>query len=264
MKNYTFEKIIIAPQIVVYKNIFKKSKDMIDMLNDKNCIIGEWYEWFEQGFRKEVFQWDNRISESDSENVVYQKQIIQEFLDILNFIRNDYLSEFNLTNSIWPNFINDWDKMLKEPGYYDLDFFKWSNDKIKNKNLNLGEVMMPYHVDDWYHEKDYSTKKLIATLNIYLNDNYEGGEICAYDSISNKSYVYKPGEGDLVIMPSHSPFYHAVKFFKGSDRYFMRSFFKYEYIGTNSEEVDVLKEIKKYVDKDLQQISVDAEEIIIS
>ena len=264
MKNYTFEKIVVAPQIVIYKNIFKYNKEMIDMLNSKNCIIGEWYDWFEQGSRKEVFEWNNSILNSDSEEIIKQKNIIQEFLDILDFIRKDYFDEFNLRNSIWPKFINDWNKMLHEPTYYDLDFFKWSDDKLKNRNLKIGQVMMPYHVDDWYHEKDYSTKKLVATINIYLNSNYSGGEICAYDSISNKSYVYKPGEGDLVIMPSHSPFYHAVKFFEGADRYFMRSFFKYEYVGTSSEEVDVLEEIKKYVDKDLQQISVNAEEIIVS
>lgn len=257
-------KLIVAPQIVIYKNIFDDSKNLINFVNSENCIFGEWNNWFKQGYRKgpdeEYFP---KIDNTDMPMQIKQKILIKKFFDIAKFIRKDYFTDYNQFNSIWPNFIKDWDKVLIEPEGYDFDIFKWSFDKVSQVDLNIDNIMMPYHVDDWDREGNLSYKKNIVTINVYLNDDYEGGEICAYDLNTNKSYTYKPSPGDAVVMPSHSPFYHAVKYFKEDDRYFMRTFFKYDYKGSgvyiNKEELSL--DTKNYVDKDLQTLSVSAEEI---
>lgn len=259
-----FEKVVVAPQIVIYKNIFKDSKQLIDSVNSDNCIFGEWNQWFKQGYRKGYDdEYRPEIFETDSYEQIKQKFLIKKFLSIADFIRKDYFADYNQSNSIWPNFIKNWDEMLKDPKGYDVDIFKWSFEKVSQTNFDINNIMMPYHVDDWEREDNFSYKKNIVTINIYLNNEYEGGEICAYDLNTNKSYIYKPSAGDAVVMPSHSPFYHAVKYFKGADRYFIRTFFKYEYEGSGlySSKEELFLDTKKYVDEDLQTLSVSAEEI---
>ena len=50
------EKLVVAPQIVIYKNIFKYSKELIDLLENDNMdsLFSPWREWYEQGYRKNV------------------------------------------------------------------------------------------------------------------------------------------------------------------------------------------------------------------
>lgn len=264
-----FEKVTVAPQIVIYKNIFKHSKDLIDLLDSDNCVLGQWNNWFIQGYRKGPDEeYLPKLNEGDTYLQVKEKVLIQNFFEIAEFIRKDYFSDYNQSNSIWPDFIKNWSVLLKTPEEgYDFDAFRWSNEQVSKRNLSIGDIMMPYHVDDWdkHGEQDISYKKNIVTINVYLNDSYDGGEICAYDLNTNKSYVYKPRAGDAVVMPSHSPFYHAVKFFKGSDRYFIRTFFKYPYQGSqgSKDKLEIFSSINSYVDKDLQTLSVNAEEVIV-
>lgn len=259
-----FEKIVVAPQIVIYKNIFKKSKQLIEYVNSENCIFGDWNFWFEQGYRKGTPEYSHEILEKDSFKTIKEKMILKEFLDVVEFIRKDYFDDFGHANGIWPDFIDDWHPLLNRSESYDVDIFKWSDKLVQLKKPVIGEIMMPYHVDDWDRSaKNFAVKKNIVTLNVYLNDEYKGGEICAYDLNTNKSYVYKPGIGDAVVMPSHSPFYHAVKYFEGHDRYFIRTFFRYPHPGIIVEEEKVFEDIKDYVDKDLQIISVSAEEVLV-
>lgn len=269
MIDMQFEKVTVAPQIVIYKNIFKQGEDLIDLLDSKECVLGQWNDWFVQGYRKGPDEeYLPKLQELDSDLQIKEKLLIQNFFEIAEFIREDYFKDYNKSNSIWPDFIKDWNILLKSPKEgYDFDAFRWSDKKVSERNLKIGDVMMPYHVDDWdkYGDEDISYKKNIVTINVYLNDNYRGGEICAYDLNTNKSYVYKPSAGDAVVMPSHSPFYHAVKFFEGADRYFIRTFFKYPYVGLKGakDKSEVFSNIKSYVDKDLQTLSVNAEEVIV-
>jgi hypothetical protein len=259
-----FKKVTVAPQIVIYKDLFKQSNSLIECANSDNSIFGTWDQWFSQGYRKGIDgEYYPNILDTDSDEVIKEKKIIQNFIETVRFIRKDYFSDYNKENSIWPKFVYDWNKMLIEPEGYDIDIFKWSDSKISVTKFNMGEIMMPYHVDDWDREEDFAYLKNIVTINIYLNNDYEGGEICAYDLNTNKSYVYKPSAGDAVVMPSHSPFYHAVKYFKGADRYFIRTFFKYDYkgAGIHKDKEELFLDTKKYVDQDLQTLSVSAEEV---
>ena len=73
---------------------------------------------------------------------------------------------------------------------------------------------------DW-DEKDSSSKNWTITANIYLNDNYSGGEICFWkppyttheqNPVHNSTILpetsYKPSKGDILIFPS--AIMHAV------------------------------------------------------
>lgn len=255
-----YEKVVVAPQIVIYKNIFKHSKELIDILNDeRKSIISQWSTWYESGYRCGTLFKGIEFLESDNDFVKKEKKYLKEFYEILEFIKKDYLSEFNQKNGIWPDFISDWNQLVNNDIDYYMDFFRYDINKI---GVSENKLLMEYHVDEdeFLEEGQLKSIKNVATINVYLNNEYEGGEICAYDSFTNKSYSYKANPGDAVIMPSCSPFYHAVKRFTGGDRYFMRSFFKY-YTDAKTTKSELEKQKDEYLKNNLQMRKVDIEEI---
>ena len=264
----SIKKIVIAPQIVVYRNIFKHSKEIIDLMTNDRPIsfFTNWNSWYEQGFRKvsNPVRLD-QIDPKGDKDLELEKEYILEVLDCMRFIRKDYLNEFKEEKGIWPSFIEDWDVLSDTDKKYWIDYFRYDVDmavKVQHKNL-----MMEYHVDEFPIPNETKRDRHVATVNFYLNNEYEGGEICVYDSVSNNSYIYKPYPGDAVIMPSTEPFYHGVKPFKNFDRYFLRAFIDYEvrpefqWKNKYALEINdsVLKDVStedSYIEKDLQIIKL--------
>jgi hypothetical protein len=257
------EKLIVSPQIVVYKNIFKSSKPMVNFLNSKNkeIIDAEWQDWYDNGWRFSL-NFDE-IKKSDSLEYMYLK----EMCDAFDYISKDYMECYSKENGIWPSFIKDWDSI--NLNNHNLDFFKYNLDQSKDRNWD-SDFLMNYHVDEFDVDGSFKSQKNIVTVNFYLNDDYEGGEICAYNKDLNVSYRYKPVAGDAVVMPSSSPFFHAVKPFYLSDRYFSRIFINYNDASLDGSQVDNFfsKEHfvgnqyeKKFIDEGFQFLNVDIKEI---
>jgi hypothetical protein len=245
------EKLVIAPQIVVYKNLFKHSKELIEELefDKEDSVFSKWNPWYEQGYRKDCsFRLD---ASKDNLETLYLKEIV----DLIEYIKKDYFAEFGENKGIWPSFVKDWDSLVKKNNISYLDYFKYDK---RSYNEDDTTYKMEYHVDDFLLESNANGMRHVITINFYLNDEYDRGEICAYDSSSGKSYKYKPKPGDAVVMPSTKPFYHAVKNFN-KDRYFLRSFVDYHVAG----EIDwekMIKEQHEYVLNDMQIVKIKSEE----
>lgn len=245
------EKLVIAPQIVVYKNLFKHSQELIDELEfDKDdSIFNKWEKWYEQGYRKSCGLEVN--SSKDNKEIEFLKEIAK----CIEYIKKDYFFDFGSVKGIWPNFIEDWNLLTEIKNFYYLDYFKYNGSYFAGSDKDYA---MDYHVDDFLFEKNANGLRHAITINFYLNNSYNGGEICAYDSESGKSYKYKPNPGDAVVMPSTKPFYHAVKPFD-NDRYFLRSFIDYPVSG-DVEWEDVVKAQEEYVLNDMQIVKIKSEE----
>jgi hypothetical protein len=262
------KKIIVAPQIVIYRNIFKHSKEIIELLKEDRdpSFFNNWRGWYGQGFRRDAdFALLDKINPGDDVNLNAEKNFILEVNRCMKFIREDYLTEFNDKNGIWPSFIKDWNALKDINKKYWIDFFRY--DVRAQGNINASGLIMEYHVDELPVPGETKTNRHVATVNFYLNDDYEGGEICVYDSISNNTYMYKPLPGDAVIMPSTEPFYHGVKPFSKSDRYFLRAFIDSEVSGEEEwkkrYEIEIGQDAlvnvtteESYVEKDLQTIKL--------
>ena len=258
----SFEKVVIAPQIVIYKNIFKNSRELINILetDKEGSLFCNWHNWYEQGLRKEaVFDLSNN-SKFNSENIesVYMKDLCE----IFNFIHKDYFEQWGSHDYLWPDFISDWEKLKAEKTYFEIDYFKYDLNKIGE--MENGEMLSDYHVDENLLPNVPHPFRHIVTTNIYLNDNYEGGELCAYDDTSKQSYMYKPSPGDAIIMPSMRPFYHGAKSFYNSDRYFLRTFNNYEvFIEEDFAFEEKMLIEQEYIKNHLQTIKVNSNEIVI-
>lgn len=262
------QKIVIAPQIVVYRNIFKHSREIIDLLNKDlyPSYFGEWKDWYSQGLRRGAYPKDfHLVNGNKEEHLEVELAYIAEVNECMSFIREDYLNDFGKDSGIWPSFISDWEALTKTNNEYYIDFFRYEIEK-EMKVHDTG-LIMQYHVDEVPVPGETKFERHVATVNFYLNDDYEGGEICVYDSTSNKSYMYKPLPGDAVIMPSTEPFYHGVRPFKKSDRYFLRAFIDTNVVSdvewTKKYEINIPQSMinsvatqEEYIEKDLQTIKL--------
>ena len=224
------KKLIVAPQIVVYQNLFKKSEDLLNIVNDKNdkkSLWPNWEPWYVQGENINQLFYRNQfvINEEDSEDVVKEKLIFQEICNVYDFIQKDYLEQYGKDNGIWPAYINQWDKVNQKLDPVHINIYKYMDELCGEEKTD--ELMLQYHVDEMPEVHD-SPLHQIVTITFYLNDDYEEGSICFYSEVENKAYKYKPRLGDVTVFPSGAPFYHAVDNFNGSDRYFMRIFIPYD------------------------------------
>ena len=272
--SYTnIEKIIVAPQIVVYKNIFKYSQQMIDLLDTQNkqSILDPWRDWYEQGERRGVlFNCLDVPTEEDTDTARKEKLFLKEIYDITNFINTDYFNDFRVSGT-WPEFIDNWDKLKSIEQEIYIDYFKYEHEKEQRFNRPPEQLLMDYHIDEFAIPNEVKFRRHVATINFYLNDNYSGGDICVYDDISKKSYRYKPSPGDAVIMPSTAPFYHAVKQYFNANRYFARTFLDYvsdkniyweNRYTLNEDDPQILSE-EDYVGHDMQLIKIATDEIVV-
>lgn len=75
---------------------------------------------------------------------------------------------------------------------------------------------MGYHVDDYSQEG----KSSLMSAVMYLNDNYEGGEL----SFPDQKVAIKPTAGSIVIFPSVAPFYHQSMPILSGNKYMVPAF----------------------------------------
>ncbi len=102
------------------------------------------------------------------------------------------------------------------------------------KDLDVLEnnLAMQYHTDFKIFEKELPGQKFFMTCTIYLNDDYEGGDIEFF--IDNQFISHKPKAGDILIFPSTPPYYHGVKTIKSGEKFFIRNFLTYPYEGSQN------------------------------
>jgi hypothetical protein len=100
------------------------------------------------------------------------------------------------------------------------------------------EMSMHYHTDYQQEKADARGYKFRVTCTMYLNDDYDGGEL-AFAILEDRDkpeeavkFDYKPTAGDILVFPSIAPFYHGVKRLRKGDRYFIRNFWLEHFPGT--------------------------------
>lgn len=269
MQNFNVDKIIVAPQIVIYKGLLKDSNDVLETFkksqleHDSDSYFPEWHEWnpthntFGKMLTVRTIDNSMKINDYDSEICKEQKKLAHKIYEAFNFVKEDFLKDW-LGKGIWPEEITNWDTSNTEY-WQNHDFNVISYTEIDKKYIHdpsSGQynLALDYHVDAFPGTKHHEGPRLTLTITMYLNDDYENGEISFYSDLDNQVYNYKPRPGDITVFPSYYPFYHGVLPMKGNPRYLIRSFLLYNYEGSKEwhkekhkysrEEWDVIKQKK--------------------
>jgi len=232
-------KIILEDKIIVYRDVFDNIEDIMSFLKEteeykeKTGFIRPWGPWAGtwKGKSTEMENISFDYKDSDNEIDIRQKDIVNNIHSVFINITNDYLSMYK-KDPEWPSQVNYWDNFEDYPWINDrhIDFLKYNKDQeIEQLSSPLA---MNYHTDYNYFDKERMGGHKLVTVTIYVNDDYEGGEISVYSPKTNKLYNYKPKAGDIVVFPSGIDYYHGVLPFYGNDRYLIRMFKSYFYKGS--------------------------------
>jgi hypothetical protein len=175
---------IISEKILHIKKLIKNPKELIKSIeeNDKNTssneAIPQWSEWNASTNSSIVF---GKIKKANSSNI---EKSSKETKNIHYLINKSINEGFQL-------YRHKIDKRIGQPGEFGIGKYF------------LGKEMGS-HIDVDPNEK---FKNFLFSGVIYLNSNYLGGELY----FKNQNVLIKPSEGDMIIFPSVSPFFHESK-----------------------------------------------------
>lgn len=219
-------------KIWVFKNAFKGSVDMIDYYL-KNHVHTQ-TEWYEFGHHMIIplngHTWDSFPTKEqwqiNSDNGKEHRASVSTNIYVDEMLKVFYDSSqayFDAVSVNYPNFKFD---------SADIAYYK---DGVGTNDYQG----MCYHTDFQEERREDPGLKFGTTALFYLNDNYDGGEISIIELSDNKEDLisrieYKPGAGDLVVFPSGHPFYHSPMIARNGIKYLIRTYWKYEYEGSEA------------------------------
>lgn len=154
--------------IYYYNDIFEDTDDYLKLLHDDSLV---WEDWF-----------------SSDSSVQYG-----------HYIGGQRTLPSNILEPIK-------EKLFKCLSHYSENtdlHFGWIPEFYKIQKYSTGVYMGP-HVDSIDKTAD---KSPTISIVIYLNDDYEGGNIC----FPEQGLDIKPKAGSMIIFPSYPPYYHDPK-----------------------------------------------------
>jgi hypothetical protein len=177
------DKVVLAPGLVLYKNIIKSGNDIAEKLEGV-LSEGSNYKWSPAmvGNRQKVPEY------RDCLDFKFKKSTIVGTDEKSEIVKDSWQYLFDTMNVA----VQDYCKMYPmEPLEY------W-------ESINLVKYYPGNHFQ--MHADDGASYKSVVSLVGYLNDDYEGGEIF----FKLQDVTIKPDAGDLVIFPSNFMFMHRA------------------------------------------------------
>jgi hypothetical protein len=242
----------IFPKIFVYKNLLKDSDGMLKILKDSeknpegSYIFNDWQQWWDFGTYIKTIPKELVMLSTPKpypERLKKELEYLDNVTDSFYKSTSHYLKHHNL------KLYENWKIMGPSFSRYD------SHEKSKIDNQ---ELSMVYHTDYVEFESEVPGYKMILTCTMYINDDYEEGEVSFL--INDEIVNYKPSKGDILVFPSGNPnlfsgsekYYHAVKKVKNKDKYLIRCFYQ-EYFSGSKEWLENEKKYGKEVWEEMEK-----------
>lgn len=224
------EKIKLYDQVNVYPNAIKNVSNHIQMLKDSEYKFGgkfnfnEWQDWYGIGMMMNMGMLDrNELpinKEPENQHANSQIEFMQDARDAFFSTTDDYISEYNIT-------LPDWEP---KPTWARSGLSVCRYDITKNPQ----HLALAYHTDTHEFDTESPGQKFAITCTMYLNDDYEGGEVSFLNEDDGEVVTWKPSAGDVIVFPSHAPFFHGVHPVFDNHRYLIRTWWFWDYKGSNN------------------------------
>jgi hypothetical protein len=191
---------ILDPKIFYYKSLIANPKAFVKRIEDLDLkishplLLSSWQPWVSSTKLDDVFgQFKTGpakfsfVSEEEKESAL----ILSTIDDIFNMCVEDYSKHVDMDLGYLPN-------------------------EITIRKYNPGGQMGP-HIDC---EDNDDESRLTASMVLYLNDDFEGGEV----EFPQQGIRLKPEPGSLLIFPSTKPYYHASSTIISGNKYMCPNF----------------------------------------
>lgn len=237
---------IFMPKVVVYRDVIDDVNGIFDvvkqsqLVNDsnQNYFIKKWESWNDSGLISNASLFvDNKHEMLQTEIGRVQYESLMKINNAFWEVMEDYIDEWKNYDG-WP-YIKNWNIKRGDN----------SNQLVQtDQNLLMyypdlsRRLALSYHTDNHQYDTDSKGWKLFITLTVYLNDDYEDGELSFIKEDTNEISYYKPKAGDITVFPSMLPYFHGVEPISKGKKYLSRMFFAINYEG--SEEWN--NSVKKY------------------
>jgi REP element-mobilizing transposase RayT len=215
--DHNFDIIELMPKVFVYRNAMPDIKNLYSIMKESEesgegkYFLKNWDAWSHFGTYSQ-HKSDNEDAEKGDR---YDKE--RYFVDTVNTTYSKVISHYVKNNEI----------DLPESARFSGCSFSKYEPNIDHMSNNM---TMQYHTDFIMSQKDMPGEKFLITCTMYINDDYDGGNIEFF--VNGKTYDYKPEAGDILVFPSIAPYYHGVKTIKNGRKFFVRNFVMYEYEGS--------------------------------
>lgn len=250
----------VMPKVIIYQDMFEDLDKVLDVikksetdassfvapLSDNSIptddhgidpvpyeyphVIRQWVPWYEFGTRS---SFTFTSGESQDKRYLDEEWAQKKLSDAIEIVLKDYSNEWS--SKEWPEYAKGW-------------FFNGSKGNTASKNevifgtLDIlkhkydveQDFALPFHTDFHNHTSESPGFKPVVTVTVYLNDDYEGGEIQFVNQDLKEIITYKPKAGDITIFPSTKPYWHSALPVKLSNKYLLRSFILIEYDGSEN------------------------------
>ena len=162
--------------------------------------IFTWAPWYTYGSRS-IWGYPN-----GNEDVSNQAQGFRILTDAILKAHSDYVKDYAETGE-WPYEISDWSIGDRDEHSVVLSTLEI----LRHKRNTDTKYTIGMHTDWHNHRADEPGPKQLLTYTIYLNDEYDGGEIDFIDESNKHLIAYKPKRGDITVFPSGRPYWHGAR-----------------------------------------------------
>lgn len=214
----TLEYIELYPKIFVYKNLLPDAQHLYKIVKeseenaDGRFYLRKWEKWSVFGTYAQQKHFDHEEREF-CQRYDDEKYLADRVSESYSKAIDHYIEKNNIS-------IPQGGRLMSS------SFSKYEKDIDVLKN----DMTMPYHTDFIISERAMPGNKFFLTCTTYINDDYDGGDICFY---INGSFInHKPEAGDILVFPSTLPYYHGVKTIRNGNKFFIRNFIQYPFGGT--------------------------------
>lgn len=246
-----YNKKTIMPFVVLYRDVFKNCEEILDTLknSESSKILSPWEPWYELGERTRLEFVDTKdLNEKEEYHLSIQENIYSSLMKVYKDYISDWTTQDVIEKYVNPNdnfwtdwkyvfgdFVDNWEGFDNVPDNTKPDSWIKSPVEILKHDHTVGRnlpLAIGYHLDA-FNSKDAAGPKSIITGTLYLNDDYEGGEISFLNEFDSSIITYKPKQGDVIVFPSAKPFFHAAQKVYNSDKYLVRNFLLWEHSGSD-------------------------------
>ena len=237
------------PRVHIYKNLLPNAKRLVEILKDSEAdradsyYFNQWDKWHVFGKTIGGVQFNPIYPDLvDEDKKASEEVIVKELENAFATATQHYMDYHGVTRG------DHWTTMGPSICKYESEL----------DHCGIDYLSMKYHTDYDYIRGDEPGDKFAITCTMYLNDDYEGGEMwfnlgrTAADSFGEEPlpdeeiHIYKPEAGDVLVFPAGHPdvlsenstYFHGVsRTWKSEerpeDKYFIRSYHLIPFEGTS-------------------------------